>query len=252
MNDTIFSAAVVAACLYGAVALGIWLRRIIPEPHLSGDSKDAVKLAMGVVATMSALVLGLLLSSAKSGFDAERSQVIQMAAKVAVLDRVLALYGPESEVARADFHAAIEDAVRRIWPSQRRTQAQLALDVQAGNAVYMAIEGLSPRNETQRDLKTEARGLAVELGQLRALLAAESVASISTPMLIVVGCWLVAIFLSFSLLAPPNATATLALIVSAFSVAGAFFLILELDDPFGGLLRISSEPMLSALSQFAK
>jgi hypothetical protein len=71
-------------------------------------------------------------------------------------------------------------------------------------------------------------------------------------MLVVVVCWLVAIFLSFSLLAPPTPTATLALIVSACSVTGAFFLILELDQPFGGLIRISSAPILNATNQFAK
>jgi hypothetical protein len=251
MNPTL-AAAAVGACLFGAVALGIRLRGLIPDRHLGPESKDAMKLAMGLVATMSALLLGLLLNSSKSGYDAERKQVIQMAAKIAFLDRVLVLYGPEASNARAQFHAAVEDIVREIWPKERGRPAQLVPDIRAGNAVFEAIQSLSPRDDTQRSLKTEAIDLGIELAQIRTLLVPESVSSISRPMLVVVVCWLVAIFLSFSLLAPPTPTATLALIVSAGSVAGAFFLILELDQPFGGLIRISSTPMLNSVSQFTK
>src|SRR5205823_13155585 len=91
----------------------------LPEDHLSADSKDAVKLAMGLVATMTALVLGLLVSSAKGTYDTARSEVIQMAAKVAFLDRVLALYGPEAADARGELRAAVTDAARRIWSTDR-------------------------------------------------------------------------------------------------------------------------------------
>ena len=251
MNPTL-AAAAVGACLFGAVALGTRLRGLIPERHLGPESKDAMKLAMGLVATMSALLLGLLLNSSKSGYDAERKQVIQMAAKIAFLDRVLVLYGPESSQARAQFHAAVEETVRQIWPNDSGRAAQLVPDTSAGNAAYEAIQSLSPRDDTQRSLKTEAIDLGIELAQIRTLLVPESVSSISRPMLVVVVCWLVAIFLSFSLLAPPTPTATLALIVSAGSVAGAFFLILELDQPFGGLIRIPSTPILNSVSQFTK
>src|SRR5437764_6095723 len=113
-------------CLVGAAWLGRRVRRYLPENHLSADSKDAVKLAMGLVATMTALVLGLLVSSAKGTYDTARSEVIQMAAKIAFLDRVLGLYGPEAADARAGFHAAVEEAVREIWPDEAGVPAQLA------------------------------------------------------------------------------------------------------------------------------
>ena len=125
--------------------------------------------------------------------------------------------------------------------------ARLAPNTQAGNAVYSAIQGLAPHDDTQRKLKEQATILATEFGQLRSLLAAQSFASISEPMLIILVSWLVVIFLGFSVLAPPNATVMFALIVSALAVSGAIFLILELDQPFAGLIRISSEPMLNAL-----
>src|SRR5437016_10732042 len=142
MNTTL-TALTVFGCLVGAVLLGRALRRLLPEDHLTADSRDTIKLAMGVVATMTALVLGLLVSSAKGAYDTKRSEVIQMAANVAFLDRVLGLYGPEAADARAGIHEAVEEAVRQMWPEEAGVPAHLAPDTRAGNAVYSAIEGLS-------------------------------------------------------------------------------------------------------------
>jgi hypothetical protein len=251
MNTTL-TALIVFGCLVGAVLLGRALRRVLPEEHLTADSRDTIKLAMGLVATMAALVLGLLVSSAKGSYDTERSEVIQMAAKVAFLDRVLAVYGPEAAEARTRFHEAVKDAVMAMWPGETGVPAHLAPNTQAGNVVYGAVQGLSPHDDTQRKLKEQATTLATDLGQLRSLLVAQTVPSISLPMLIILVSWLAIIFLGFSVLAPSNATTIFALVVSAGAVSGAIFLILELDQPFGGVIRISSEPMLNALHQFGK
>jgi hypothetical protein len=251
MNTTL-TALIVFGCLVGAVLLGRALRRVLPEEHLTADSRDTIKLAMGLVATMAALVLGLLVSSAKGSYDTERSEVIQMAAKVAFLDRVLAVYGPEAAEARTRFHEAVKDAVMAMWPGETGVPAHLAPNTQAGNVVYGAVQGLSPHDDTQRKLKEQATTLATDLGQLRSLLVAQTVPSISLPMLIILVSWLAIIFLGFSVLAPSNATTIFALVVSALAVSGAIFLILELDQPFGGVIRISSEPMLNALHQFGK
>jgi hypothetical protein len=251
MNPDIISL-VVFICLISAVLLGRTLRGLLPEHHLSPDSRDVVKLAMGLVATMSALLLGLLVTSAKSTYDTTRTEVIQMAAKATFLDRLLAAYGPEAADARALFREAMVNAVQQIWPSDKNRPASLGPDQKQGTAIFAAIEKLAPRDDMQRSLKSQAVSLAIELGQLRSLLAAQEVTSISRPLLIVVVCWLVIIFLGFSLLAPPNPTAALALTASALSVAGAMFLIMELDRPFDGLIRISSEPMLHALGSLPK
>ncbi len=111
---------------------------------------------MGLVATMTALVLGLLVSSAKGAYDTKRSEVIQMAAKVAFLDRILGLYGPGATEVRASFHEAVQGAVREIWPEDAGVPAHLAPNMQAGNVVYSAIQGLSPHDDTQRKLKEQA------------------------------------------------------------------------------------------------
>ena len=157
MNTTL-TALIVFGCLAGAVLLGRALRRLLPEAHLTADSRDTIKLAMGLVATMAALVLGLLVSSAKGSYDTERSEVIQMAAKVAFFDRVLTNYGPEAAGARARFHEVVNEAVGQMWPGEGGVPAHLAPDTRAGNTVFSAIEGLSPpHDDTQRKLKTKPR-----------------------------------------------------------------------------------------------
>ena len=250
--NMVLIALILFVVLVGAALLGRRVRRYLPEDHLSADSRDSVKLAMGLVATMTALVLGLLVSSAKDGYDTKRSVVIQMAAKVAFLDRVLALYGPETAEARGDLRAAVTEAVRRIWPTDQSGPAQLTPNQQMGDALYIGIQRLSPHDDAQRALKAQVATLMVDLGQLRSLLVAQSIPSISKPMLIILVSWLVVIFFGFSLVAPPNATTALALVASAFSVAGAIFLILELDHPFGGLIHIPSEPMVNVLTHLPK
>jgi hypothetical protein len=238
--------------LVGAALLGRSVRRYLPQDHLSADSRDAVKLAMGLVATMTALVLGLLVSSAKEGYDTKRSEVIQMAAKIAFLDRVLTVYGPEAAQARGELRDAVSDAVRRIWPTERGALAELTPDQQAGDAVFVTVQQLSPRGDAQRALKAQVASLLVDLGQLRLLLVAQSIPSISKPMLAILVSWLLVIFFGFSVIAPPNATTTLALVASSFSVACAIFLILELDQPFGGLMHIPSEPLTRVMNHIAK
>jgi len=121
-----------------------------------------------------------------------------------------------------------------------------------GDALYAAIHHLSPHDDSQRALKTQAASLMVELGELRSLLQAQSVPSVSKPLLIALVSWLVVIFFGFSLVAPVNATSTLALVAGAFSVACAVFLILELDYPFAGVIRIPSDPMINVLNHLAK
>jgi hypothetical protein len=251
MNPTL-TGAVVAVCLLAAVGLGTRIRRLLPEHHLSAETKDAVKLAMGLVATMSALVLGLLVSSAKSSYDTTRGEVIQMAAKVAFLDRVLSVYGPEAAAARIQFRSLIEQTVGQMWSEDAGGLAHLTENTSAGDALYVAVQSLSAKDDTQRSLKAQATSNLIELGQLRTLLAAQSVPSISKPLLVVVIAWLVVILIGFGTVAPPNTTALLSLMVAALSVSGAIFLILELDRPFTGAVAISSEPMRGALIHLAK
>ena len=190
-------AAILFAVLVGVTVIGARLRRLVPAEHLSTDSKDAVKLALGLVATMTAILLGLLVSSAKSSFDTARSEVMQMAAKIALLDRVLVLYGPQTLEARRALRDSVAEAVGRTWPAEGRRPVRLDPDEQMGDAVYAAISSLAPQDDAHRVLKTEAAKLMIELAELRALVQAQGVSSVSTPLLIALVIWLVVIFLGF-------------------------------------------------------
>ena len=238
----------VASLLVLALVLGRTINRFLPQEKLSAETRDSMKLAVGWVATMSALILGLLVNSAKMNFDMQRNTVIQLSAKIAMLDRVLGLYGPETNDARTQLRTATEGFIQNLWPQDSTTKAEFTPDKQAGSAIYIAIHKLSPRDDTEKALKTNALTLATQIAELRALLVAQSGAYISRPLLVVLVTWLVVIFLSFSVLAPRNSLAMTTLLISVFSISGAMFLIIELDNPFAGLIRISSEPLLRALA----
>ena len=239
----------VFTCVFGAAASAMLIRNALPKHHLSADTKDTVKLAMGLVATMAALVLGLLVASAKGSYDLQKSEVVQMAGKVAFLDRVLAHYGPEAADARAVLRRALEVAIAHIWPEKKLQKVQLAPTAAGGEALFDVLQKLAPQNDAQRALKAQALALASDLGQMRWLLFEQAGSSISTPLLVIVVFWLAILFFSFGLFGPSNTTAVAALMVAALSVSGAIFLVLELDQPFNGLIRISSQPMVAALSQ---
>ena len=249
---TIIVAVILLAGLVGVMLVGARLRRLVPAEHLSTDSKDAIKLALGLVATMTAILLGLLVSSAKNSFDTTRSEVMQMSAKIALLDRILALYGPQTADARRALRDSVAEGVHRTWPANGDRPASLDPNEQMGDAVYAAISRLAPENETQRALKAEAATLMVQLAELRSLVQAQAVSSVSKPLLVALVIWLVVIFLGFTLLAPANTTSTLALFAGAVSVACAVFVILELDYPFAGVVRIPSEPMIRTLDHLSK
>jgi hypothetical protein len=239
-------------CLAFAVLAGRLVRSRLPEHHLNSETRDSVKLAVGVISTMAALLLGLLVNSAKGDFDARRTTVTQMAQKIAFLDQTLAVYGPEAAEARALLRSTTEDMIHRMWPELGSAPAKLQPNVQAGATTYNAIQRLSPQTDAQRNVKSVAINTLVELGQLHSLLAAQATSSMSGLLLVIVVAWLVVIFFTFSLLSPPNPTALLALLVSALSVSGAIFLILEMERPFAGAIRLSSQPLVDALNGLGK
>lgn len=251
MNTTLVGI-LVFACVFGAAVLAMRLRAALPQHHLGEDTKNTVKLTMGLVATMTALVLGLLVSSAKGSFDTQRTAVVQMAGKAAFLDRVLARYGPAAAEVRTTLRQALEGAMAQLWPERSGQAAQLAPNLARSEALYSAIQNLAPQNDAQAALKSQAQTMATDLAQMRWLLFEQASSSISTALLAIVVFWLAVLFFSFGLFGPPNSTAVAALLVAALSVSGAIFLILELDRPFGGLIRVSKQPVLSALSQLGR
>jgi len=242
---------VIFLCVFGSAVIGTFIRGSLPESHLSAHSQGVVKLGMGFVATMAALVLGLLVSSAKSSYDTQSAELTDMSSKVIFLDRVLAHYGPETKEARDLLRGAVVANLDRIWPQERGRTSEMA-PTSTAEAVLDKIQALSPKDDTQRSLKVQAFSLVLVLGQTRWLVYEQGAGSVSKPMLVILVFWLAAIFFSFGLSAPRNATVTTAFFISGLSVSGAIYLILEMYTPFRGLIEISSAPLRFALAHLGQ
>ena len=244
---------IVFALVFGSALLAMYVHSLLPAEHLSSDSKDVVKLGIALVATMSALVLSLLVASAKSAFDTRSNQLTQASADIVLLDRALARYGPETKDARSLLQRSVVSIIEKFWPAEGAAKP-ITIDPADSpvEALYDKIEALTPQNDAQRSMQSQALALAADMARTRLLLFEHLGASIPVPFLVVLVFWLCVIFASFGLFAPRNATVIAALCVSALSVAGAIFLILELDRSFEGLLQVSSAPLRAALAQLGR
>ena len=243
---------VVFACVIGGTTAGLVLRRILPAEHLNDPAKEVVKLSMSLIATMAALVLGLLVASAKTSWDTQATELRQIAADSALLDRNLQLYGTETAPIRADLRRAIGHVAQSIWlDGSDRGQALDSEPMRERVAKLLSsIEALEPHNGVQKFSQSNAIQLLYLLGQTRFMLIQQQSSSIPPPFLVILTFWLSVLFLGFALFAPPrNPTVIVALLVCALSASSAVFLILELDHPFSGLLSLSDAPLREALQQ---
>jgi hypothetical protein len=242
----------VFACAFGSSLFGMFIKRLLPPHHISPESKDVVRVAMGMVATTVALVLGLLVYSAKSFYDTQTAEVTQLSANVVLLDRVLAHYGPESADARAELQRSIQRHLEILWPEHdsRGSHAQSAS--LGGEAILDMIHALAPKDDRQRSLQAQALNLALQMGQIRLLMLTQR--SVPVPKLLVVMLifWLIGLFMSFGLFAPSNFTVVVSLFVAAAAVCGAVFLMVEMYYPYGGLIQVSPAPLISALAQMGR
>jgi hypothetical protein len=242
-------AAIVLACIVAGALLGMVLRGVLPARHLDGESKDVVRLGTGLVATMAALVLGLLVASAKNAYDTQRNGLDELTADLTLLDTVLQQYGPPAQDARANLRGLVDRAIARLWPADAAQEPTLGAPetMAGGKRLHAQLLALAPADDTQRALRTQALQIATGLARTRLLLVAQHESTaISSVFLVILSFWLVVLFASFGLFAPRNATVIAALLISALSVSGAIFLILELDQPFDGLIQIPSAPLRSA------
>jgi hypothetical protein len=235
-------------CVLAGGILGMVLGAKIPEKHLSKESRDTINLATALIATLSALVLSLFLTSAKASFDMRDSEVKRIASDVILIDRNLAHYGPETGPARRTLKAAVEARLAQAWVHAPEV-ANLPDTAISLEAVQDDIRALKPSGEDQTWLRERALSISSDLSQTRWLLFEQRESSIHGAFLVVLIFWLTAIFLSFGLFAPRNLTVIVAFVLSAISVSGAIFLVLEMDQPFSGLIQISDAPVRDALKR---
>ena len=245
---------IVFVCTFGSAMLGFYLRSVLPDHHLSDDSMRVVTLSTGLIATLAAVVLGLLISSAKTSFESISDEVTQTAFKVVLLDRSLANYGPETKEARDLLHRAFASAIEMIFAEKGSRLTKLAAPERFTwmEQFQAKLRELAPRNDAQRSLQSRALELSNELVQMRWLVIAHERGAILPPFLVVLVLWLAIIFAGFGLHTANNSIVLATLFVCALSVSGAIFLIEELDRPLEGVMQISSAPLRNALAQLGQ
>jgi hypothetical protein len=248
MDPIVVSVAAFLLALVG-VFFGSLTRRILPADQLAPESKEVIKLSLGIVVSLSALVLGLLVASAKGSYETRRSEINQITAGVILLDYLLSKYGDDAKAARIALREEIPLVVDRIWTEEQAlaSHPEPFKPLAKGEALYQHIVALQANNDGQSELRERIIQLAHELSQLRLLLFSHFGSSIPLPFLAVLLLWIIVLFAGFSLMAPANATPVTFLVICALSVSGAVFLILELDQPFAGIMLIPADALLNAL-----
>ena len=245
---------IIFALMLSGMALGSYLRLVLPDEHTQADSKDILMTSAATMGTLIALIIGLLVTSAKSTYDETNSSITQGGAKIITLDYYLSQYGPEAKELRVLLRQSTAASIERIWPDEGAQGAvwakMAAADETAG--LYNKIRELSPQNDAQKYLQTQALQIADDMMQKRWMLIEQSQIDLPRMFLVVLTFWLTVLFVQFGLLAPRNRTALSAVFICALSMAGAIFLILELNHPLEGRIKISSAPMQKALSLIGK
>jgi hypothetical protein len=235
--------------IFSGAVLGMLIGAFLPEHHLSGETKSAISVSMAVVGTLTALVLGLLISNASSSFSTRNSEVTRISADMVRMDRLLRRYGPEADGARKALQRYLAMKFDDLFPetTERKPNLDNPATVEMLEHVQDMMLALKPSDDRQHWLITQALQLAAEASETRWLLFEQNATSLPVPFLIVVVFWLTILLASFGLFAPRNATVTVALLLCSLAASGGIAMILEMNDPFGGIVRISSVPMRHAV-----
>jgi hypothetical protein len=235
--------------VFGGALLGMYLRNALAD-HLREDVRDAIRLSVGLIGTMAALVLGLLIASAKSSYDTTTTQIKQITADIVLLDLELVQYGPETVDLRSALRKGIPPLINRIWTESNYTSSSspFVATVEAADFVKK-LQQLQPSNDSKRALQAQILSTTSSAEQLRLALFTQSHDAIPAPFLVILIFWLTIIFTSFGLFVRSNRIVVVTFFVGALSVASAILLILEMGQPFAaGLMQISSEALRHALA----
>lgn len=252
MSSTVAFIASFIAILLGAAG-GLLLGRHSYVQALETGTRDSMRLGAGFLATLAALVIGLMIASAKNSYDGQNTNIRQLAANAALADQMLGKYGPEANTARALLREAIPYTIARIWHENRSNAAGLTFVVgETGERFYNAIESLKPGDEEQRSLKSRLVQITADIARTRFLVFTQADNAIPAPFFIVLMFWLAVIFGSFCLFAELNRLMIATVLIFALSVSSALFLIVDLSRPFEGLMQIPDRQLRVVLPTLDK
>jgi hypothetical protein len=233
--------------ILGSSFLGMFLQKKLPHHHLSGDSKDVIKLAIALIGTMAALVLALLFASTRTSFENTSAEVSRLTTDIVELDQLLQEYGREAQPARDALRTEIGPWVDSIWREAAEERGAKAMVKTNRNTVLDMVRSLSPQNPVQVSIQARALQVLTDIRQTRLSLFAQPQDSLSTTFVVVLVMWLMFIFAVFGMSAPPNATLATVLVLCVLSASTAIYLIQELGQPFDGLMQLSNDGLRNAL-----
>jgi Protein of unknown function (DUF4239) len=226
----------------------------LPAQHFEGDSKDVLRLVLGLISTLTALVLSLLISSGYSAYQVQQAEVQQLGVHVFQVDRTLAHFGPDTNEQRGQLRRMLADTIARVWPADSAEAATFVpkLVSQEGEELFDIVANMSAKTELQRLAQGRALQLLEGVGETSHILIAQSKGALSWPMLFALVSWSTVLFFGFGLLSRHNATVVGALFVGALAVSGAIFLIVEMNHPYGGWIQVSSSQLRTVLAQMGR
>jgi len=247
--DHLFTSFLAFVSLALSIHLGRNISRAFPKAHLDNDTKEAVKRGLSLITTLTALVLGLLISTGKSSFDKQSETVAEMVSEAAVFDEMLVHYGQGAEKIRKDFSVGAKAVLLSLWDETYQQQiAHLEQKTRNKNEVFIDELVRLPANDDQtKFFKDKAAASATALIKARYKLATIQHSVIPVPMLAIITLWLSFIFVSLGFCSPNNTTALMSEYAGALCASAAILLITELDNPFSGFIQISHEPVKIAL-----
>jgi ABC-type multidrug transport system fused ATPase/permease subunit len=233
--------------LAAGVVLGMILRNQLPKQHLDG-AKEVVRLGAGFLATLSAVLISLMITSAKSSYDTQDSHFRTLAAYLVETDQLLVQYGPETLQIRILMRQAFPAAIDRIWREKRAGSQDSAFTSASLAEQISSVATLSPANDAQRALKRRIGEASDEIARTRLLMFADGEAAIPMPLLLILIFWLAVVFASYSLFVEPGRIVVAALLVFALSISSALFLVADLSQPFVGVMQIPKEQLRHMLA----
>ncbi len=248
--DPITVSVLVSACIFAGGMGGLYLHRVLPRAHLTKETQDVIRLGSGMLSVLASLVLGLLIATAKSSYDSTDHAIRNYAAELALLNETLRDYGSAASAPRDLLRTYTRDFLGEGWPADGR-QSVIADD--AGTRALLervreAIRALRPSDKGAESLQDQATAINQNLLRQRWLLIEQQGPNVQLVVLLVLVSWVTVIFVSFGLNAPRNGTVVVAFLICSMAIGGSIFLILEMDRPLDGVMRISSWPVQNALA----
>lgn len=247
--DSVLFALGVAALAFGAGILGLNLHSRLPERHAPDKSREMIGAMTGLLALLLALVLGTLVGSAYSLYAMQKAELETLSAKALQLDSALEAFGPETQPGRAGLRKAMSQSYERIWGQGPPDTSELDLKsvVAAGKGLDAFLGSLNPRTDAQKQALATANAAAAQIAQTRILMDLQLASGVNWPMLSIVVCWSLLLFCGYGLVSPLNATVMVSMALGAVAVASAMLLIIELTQPFEGVLKLSPGPVAETI-----